>query len=551
MKTRHIAALAVTGLAAAIVVPTGAQAATAHGGGHAVAGAAARPTTAENRTDPFQKNVVRSRPSTTVGGLTASLAATTEGAETFYFDATGSTDTASPIVNYSVDFGDGSAPQTSSSGTFTYKYAWAGTYTATVTVTDAVGTTATATVTVTTPGSDYTPYGPTRILDTRIGTGAPAAAVGPNGVVKLQVAGAGGASDPIPAGVTAIAMNVTVTAPSSAGFITAYPDGVATPNASNINYGPGKTIPNLVVVQVGADGIVDLKNSSAGTVQLVADVVGYYSQTKASQYVSISPFRLLDTRNGTGTGVVRQVGANSSITVQVAGADAALVPNTGVTAIAANITVTKPHTNGFVTAYPSGDSLPNASNVNYGSGETVANMATIPVGSNGEIVIHNSSNGGVDVVIDVSGYFTDLVDAGGSQPTNSYIPNAPVRGLDTRTWGFGPLKSYWYYYELGGWAVGSDVTSVVLNTTITNPKANGFLTLYPVNTRTFSDVPNSSNINFAPGQTVANLAFVPLGTTEYGDGTSDGYEYYWFGAYNASSNTTDLVLDQEGLFLDD
>jgi hypothetical protein len=555
VKTRYIAALAVSGLAAAIVAPNAAYAATASGSTHIASGSAARPSAAVGKSNAFQKNVVHSRPSATVNGLTAALVATESGAESFAFDATGSSDTATgaTITGYSIDFGDGSTPQTGTSGTFNYKYAWAGTYTATVTVTDSAATTSTATVTITTGGSDYTPYGPTRILDTRNGTGAPAAAVGPNGVLKLTVAGAGTAGNLIPAGVTAVAMNVTVTAATRAGFITAYPDGTAAPTASNINYGTGQTIPNLVIVQVGANGVVDLQNSSAGSVQLVADVVGYYAPTKASQYVSISPYRLLDTRNGTGTsGVVKKIPANSSITVPVGGADGNIIPASGVTAIAANITATNPGSNGFITAYPSGESLPNASNVNYGHNQTVANMADVPVGSNGNIVIHNTSSSSVDVVIDVSGYFTDLVNAGTGVATDSYLAIPPQRWLDTRTpsWGYGPLKAYYYYYGIGAYSTDSGITSIVMNATVTNTQHNGFLTLYPVNTQTYSDVPNSSNLNFAAGQTVANLAFVPLGTTPLGDGSSpsDGFTGYWYGANNNSNGSTDLVLDYEGLF---
>ena len=556
MKTRHIAALAVSGLTAVVIAPTAGYAATASSSTHIAAGSAHRPSTAVSKSDTFQKNVVHSRPSATVAGLTAALTATETGAESFGFDATGSTDTPpATITGYSIDFGDGSTPQTNTTGTFNYKYAWAGTYTATVTVTDSASTTTTASVTITTGGSDYTPYGPTRILDTRTGTGAPAAAVGPNGVLKLTVAGAGTAGNLIPTGVTAVAMNVTVTGPTRAGFITAFPDGTAAPNASNLNYGTGETIPNLVVVQVGPDGVVDLQNSSAGSVQLVADVVGYYSQTKASQYVSISPYRLLDTRTGTGTsGLIKQIPANTSITVPVGGADGNTIPASGVTAIAANITATNPRSNGFITAYPSGESLPNASNVNYGHNQTVANMADVPVGSDGQIVIHNTSSSSVDVVIDVSGYFTDLVNAGTGVATDSYLPTAPLRWLDTRTssWGYGPLQPYWYYYQLGAYSTDSGVTSMVINATVTDTQHNGFLTLYPVNTQTANDIPNASNLNFAAGQTVANLAFVPLGTTPLGDGSSpsDGFIGYWFGAYNASNGSTDLVLDQEGLFFD-
>ena len=120
----------------------------------------------------------------------------------------------------------------------------------------------------------YVALSPSRVLDTRVGVGAPAAAVAPGGTVHLQVLGRGG----VPAtGVSAVVLNVTVTQPTGPGFITAYPNGTAMPTASNLNFVAAQTVPNLVVVPVGADGMVALTNGSAGTVQLVADVAGYFT----------------------------------------------------------------------------------------------------------------------------------------------------------------------------------------------------------------------------------------------------------------------------------
>lgn len=72
-----------------------------------------------------------------------------------------------------------------------------------------------------------------------------------------------------------LVLNVTVTDTKASGYISSYPSGTAAP-ASNLNYVTGQTVPNLVIVKVGADGKVTLANSSPGTVQLIADVAGYY-----------------------------------------------------------------------------------------------------------------------------------------------------------------------------------------------------------------------------------------------------------------------------------
>jgi hypothetical protein len=110
-------------------------------------------------------------------------------------------------------------------------------------------------------------------LDTRTGVGASKAAVAAGGTVHLQVAGLGGVPD---SGVSAVVLNVTVTAPTEPGVITVYGDGTTRPDTSNLNFLAGQSVPNLVIAQVGANGNVAFYNGSAGTVQLIADVSGYY-----------------------------------------------------------------------------------------------------------------------------------------------------------------------------------------------------------------------------------------------------------------------------------
>ena len=72
---------------------------------------------------------------------------------------------------------------------------------------------------------------------------------------------------------------MTVTAPTKAGFVTVSGGGTTRPTASSLNFVAAQTVPNLVVAPVGADGKVDLYNNSGGTVQLIADVSGYYLST--------------------------------------------------------------------------------------------------------------------------------------------------------------------------------------------------------------------------------------------------------------------------------
>ena len=117
-------------------------------------------------------------------------------------------------------------------------------------------------------GSGYTAITPARVLDTRIGTGGPRAKVGTGETVTLTLRD-------LPAGTTAVALNATATGPSADSYLTVYPAGGSTPAASNLNYKPGRTIANMVLVPVGPGNTVNFYNN-LGSVDVVADLLGYY-----------------------------------------------------------------------------------------------------------------------------------------------------------------------------------------------------------------------------------------------------------------------------------
>jgi spore germination protein YaaH len=123
-------------------------------------------------------------------------------------------------------------------------------------------------------GGLYTGVTTVRLLDTRDGTGGFSAPVAAHGNLALPVAGVYG----VPAtGARAVVLNVTVANPQSVGFITAYPGATTTPLASDLNYLPGQATVNLVIVAVGSDGKVNFYNGSAGSTELLVDLVGWYS----------------------------------------------------------------------------------------------------------------------------------------------------------------------------------------------------------------------------------------------------------------------------------
>jgi hypothetical protein len=413
----------------------------------------------------------------------------------------------------------------------TYNYRSLGTYTVSITVTDGEGDAVTNSVVVTTAGTSYTAYGPTRLLDTRkgTGTGGVIAPVAANGTLKLKIAGNGS----IPADAWAAALNLTVTNPKAGGNLTAYPDGLSVPITSNVNFGAKQTVANMAVVAVGDDGYVDLRNNSSGTVDLVVDISGYYTPTSAGKgYTAITPARFLDTRNGTGGYPSKTVSPGHPVTLKIDGRFT--VPSSAVAAVAINITEASPSGSGYITAW-SGGTEPTASNLNFTTGETRAASAIVPVSSSGTINLAYTGTGSARLIVDVDGYY--------SSTGSSYVPVVPYRYLDSRTIKNGALPSG-YYYELGLGSYGTlgpdTITGVIANTTVTSTTGAGDLVVFP-NANYSSDepvtVPTTSALNFTKGTTVPNLTFVTPG---YG-----GDEDF----YNQSTGSLQLIVDVMGYFM--
>ncbi len=368
----------------------------------------------------------------------------------------------------------------------------------------------------------YTPLPPTRLLDTRTN----GETLGPNSSLNLNVIGGS-----VPANADAVALNVTVTDTTAGSFLTVYPAGEPHPLVSNLNWAPGETVPNLVIVPVGSGGEVTFYNDQ-GRTDVVVDLEGYFapepSNTTVGSYVPLTPSRIVDTRAGSGEPYSGDtMGPGGSLDIQVTGRGG--VPTGGVSAVLMNVTVTDTTAPSYLTAYPQGESQPLASNLNWLGGETVANRVVVPVNpTTGQITVYNDQ-GNTDVVVDVDGYFTN----GGTPPANAglFSTITPVRVLDTRTTAqtLGPGDSLTQPMA-GVDGIGTQATAVVTNVTVTDTTAPSYLTVYPGPTR-----PLASDVNWLAGQTVPNLTVATLSSS---GATS---------VYNDQGNT-DVVIDAFGYF---
>ncbi len=357
---------------------------------------------------------------------------------------------------------------------------------------------------------------PTRILDTRLWPGR----VGAGKSISFRAAGVKG----VPAGVSAVVVNLTVTSATSHGVITAYASGTRKPGTSNLNYVAGETVSNLATVPVGADGRLTITNTSSGSAHLVVGVSAYFQAGKPSApgtFSSVAPTRLLDTRKSSGP-----VSGGRSVSFKVGGR---LGIPTNASAVVLNLTATEAESYGFLTAYAAGSKKPNASSLNYTAGETVPNLVVVPVGSDGKVTVSNTSPGTAQILADVAGYYLP------GKPTQAGALGAlrPTRFLDTRD-SSGPVESgeSVTVNVRGVKGIPANAAAVVVNVTATEAKSRGSLTAFASG----SPSPNVSSLFYQRNQTIANLAVVPVGP----DGNVK--------ITNTSSRTVQIVADVAGYF---
>ena len=383
------------------------------------------------------------------------------------------------------------------------------------------------------PGS-YQTVTPTRVLDTRHGIGGPAMPVAPLSTVTFTV------PDTNPASIGAVLLEVTVVNPTASGYATVFGAGTPRPVVSNLNFQQGQNVPNSVIVRPSGTDEVSIFNGSHGTVDLLADIQGYFESGSnpgnPGILVPVTPARYLDTRSGLGTTVKGKVAPYSVTKLQVGGIGA--VP-LNASAVALNVTAVQGDGKGYVTAYPDAN-RPEVSTVNFYSGEDRANLTPVALGKDGSITLYNGSPYPVDLLADVTGYFT--TETGFPQP-NAAGEFAPLLGriLDTRREGTGSgyvpslatLKVPFIdpTSKSGAQLIG-EIRAVAVNVTAVDPQAAGFFTTWDGTTT----VPAVSNVNFQAKRDSAGSVVVPLNP----DGT--------ISVYNGSFGNVDMLVDVTGVF---
>jgi hypothetical protein len=200
-----------------------------------------------------------------------------------------------------------------------------------------------------------------------------------------------------------------------------------------------------------------------------------------------------------------------------------------VTAIAINLEALAPSgDSGFLEAYPDGLTRPNTlSNIQFNDTQAFASTVILPVGTGtnyGKIVLYNGSASPINMVGDLSGYFT--TSAGGEY----YHALGTERLLDTRQTTAIPSNSHRSYPN--PISVTADNPTLVVNLTVVNPTDSGWANAYPNGQAS----PGTSLIDFAAGVTNASLALV---------NTASSNSYI---VQNASASANAYLVDLSGYF---
>ena len=246
-------------------------------------------------------------------------------------------------------------------------------------------------------GSDlqFFPLTPCRIADTR-GTTGPFGGPYLSGTVArdFPVLSSGCA---IPATAQAYSLNFTVVPHTALGFLAAWPNGEAQPEASILNAPTASVTANAAIIPAGANG--DIIAYASNDSDLVIDVNGYFAPaaTNGLSFYTLTPCRVVDTRNPSGA-VTSQSPPDLIINVPGSGCG---TPATA-QAYVLNATVVPTEQLGFLALWAYGDAQPEVSTLNADPTTVTSNMAFVPTVT-GSIDAYVSNP--AYLILDISGYF--------------------------------------------------------------------------------------------------------------------------------------------------
>lgn len=208
------------------------------------------------------------------------------------------------------------------------------------------------------------------------------------------------ASELVHVGARAVSINLTITEPSTSGWAAIVPNGVWPPPVSHVNYSPGQTVSNEVIIELGRWNYVYIYVS--GSAHVIADLTGYFTAgaTIPGGYVPVSRggIRVMDTRILQGN--YSYDPAHDARLLIIGGSSG--VP-TSAGAAAVNITAVQPIVGGFVRAWPDSTPAPGVSNLSVDANGVAAVGLSVSLGPSLGVLI--GSNAAPHLVVDLMGWY--------------------------------------------------------------------------------------------------------------------------------------------------
>ncbi|MEO1058059.1 MAG: delta-60 repeat domain-containing protein, partial [Actinomycetota bacterium] len=382
--------------------------------------------------------------------------------------------------------------------------------------------------------STVVPVDEARLLETRVGPGFTTIDGEQQGIgrrtageiTEIDIAGRAN----VPNDAHAAIVNIGAIQPEQAGFVTAFDCDDDVPNSSTLNHPASGVRANSAIVQLGADGSVCVFTQRA--TDLVVDITAYVNAD--GDITTFDGRRILETRQGatfvTADGQQQGIGRRAADQVTVVDVAGRVdVPADAIAGIV-NVAAINPEQQGFVSIYSCDDTRPNASTLNHLADATTSNGAIIEFDGDGQLCVYTQR--ATDLVIDVVGYVmpaTDVITTDPARLVETRLGSA-FQTIDGQQQGIGQRAAgqVTTIPVAGRAAIPTGAVTAIFNVTAINAAADGFVTLYDCD----DERPNTSTLNVAAGETIANRAVVALD----GDGQVCLYTH----------RAMDIVIDATG-----
>jgi hypothetical protein len=205
----------------------------------------------------------------------------------------------------------------------------------------------------------------------------------------------------IPSTAQAYSLNFTAVPKGPLGYLTVWPTGVAQPLVSTLNALTGTVTANAAIVSAGTGG--EISAFVTDDTDLVIDIDGYFAPGSGGQLFTMTPCRVLDTRQTSNGQATQAFSGELDVDVTANGCG---VP-AGAQAYVFNATVVPAGGLGYLTVWPEWTVQPYVSTLNAMDGAVTSNMAIVPTmyGSLNAWSVSAFAANPTQLVLDVFGYF--------------------------------------------------------------------------------------------------------------------------------------------------